>query len=560
MVETSTTTLLNASSSSSSSEHLTQLLHRQNHPNRPLLSLKDLSTHRSYDHSWPTFTESRRFTDRHTYASDASFVTVLQNHNKGVSYALLKAVGAVECKNVVRDNHIVLYGGALVDIVLKREEEIADWDLRLIGPDYCDSEEKCVQVAQKFVQDVFQELAKENERIAILNARATEAQRAVEETFDVSKVTTSRFQSTVTITVPGRWSASLGQILPTTLQLTFAPYSNVRELFGNSLPHCTRIALLNDAVVLDELAHYCLESVCVILRPDDLCHTSVGVATKEEEEVDDRENPSSSMDDETLSAPSLAYEVNRFIKYFYKGFDIVVPGLDMTTIPRRLLKFDQTEVLDLPFLTVYFNKVDENKIMVSSLVVPEKELDETSGKDSCTGHQGRGGYGSMSPRAPIHVGSSAHHNIQCLIRGDLGRFHYVAEGERTETIFDTCPLLTSRMIGKAYEMVEGRLSTNIDVQLILDYFGCGVSPSEVLTKLVLDRIQTKPRTFQIRKTHLTDLITREKEALLERVEELPQVLKEQGRDTLLHRSRSAVSTPDQVRVALLGSYAKRRFF
>jgi hypothetical protein len=45
--------------------------------------------------------------------------------------------------------------GALVDLVLRRERLMKDWDLRLIGPPFINSEEDCVHAAKDFVDKVF---------------------------------------------------------------------------------------------------------------------------------------------------------------------------------------------------------------------------------------------------------------------------------------------------------------------------------------------------------------------------------------------------------------------
>ena len=121
------------------SEVLHSILSSQN---KTYHSLKNLTSYRSWDFSWPTITKPHRFTERNTYATDTAFFTTLQNHNSGLSFDLLTAVGAFD-----EVNDVVLYGGALVDIVRNRDWEIRDFDFRLVGEQYVGSPDKCIEAA-----------------------------------------------------------------------------------------------------------------------------------------------------------------------------------------------------------------------------------------------------------------------------------------------------------------------------------------------------------------------------------------------------------------------------
>ena len=212
--------------------------------NPPYYSLSDLRTFRAWDFSWPTLTRPRRFTGRHNYASDAAFFNTIQNHNHGVSHDLLNAVGAFDY-----DNEVVLHGGALTDLVTQREDEIKDWDLRLVGEKYVDSNEACVEAAKQFVDKVYSWIRHENDRIQT-RIQIKDSKYKNDEPFDFQKVITSRSKSTLTIVVPGRRSTA-GWIQETVLQFTFAPYKTVHELLEHSTPHCTRLAVKDYKVILD---------------------------------------------------------------------------------------------------------------------------------------------------------------------------------------------------------------------------------------------------------------------------------------------------------------------
>lgn len=146
-------------------------------------SLSDIRSYRSWDFSWPTITKPHRFTPRHTYASDRAFFATIQANNYGLPFDLLTAVGAFD-----EVNSVVLYGGALVDIVTKRDESIRDWDLRLIGEEYVQSPEKCIKAAKQFTRNVFTYLKKENERIQIANQENKRKRELQEPLFDIQEV------------------------------------------------------------------------------------------------------------------------------------------------------------------------------------------------------------------------------------------------------------------------------------------------------------------------------------------------------------------------------------
>lgn len=49
--------------------------------------------------------------------------------------------------------------------------------------------------------------------------------------------------------------------------------------------------------------------------------------------------------------------MRRLVDYFDKGFDLILPDLDMAALPTRNLEFDTQEVLDLPNMLVYYNRL-----------------------------------------------------------------------------------------------------------------------------------------------------------------------------------------------------------
>jgi len=502
-----------------------------------LHTLSDLRTFRAWDFSWPTLTKPRRFTGRHSYASDEAFFSTIENHNHGVSHGLLQAVGAFK-----ENNSVVLYGGALVDIVTKREDSIKDWDLRLVGEEYVESPEKCVQAAKQFVADVFTWIRSENERIQIKNQerkQSAEGGNYTEEPLlDIQQVKTSRSKSTVTMVIPKKWNHN-SHIKETVLQFTYAPYKTIQDLFAHSTPHCTRLAVKDKAVSLDSSAKYCLESLCVVLDARVYQHFDCSEEAKKPD----------------VQSRSFREEMKRACKYFnVKGFDIVLPELDIKKLPDRNLKFNLQEALDLPELTIIYSRVDGNKVMADRVVPSDHGGTSERTNDA---YDGEG--------ASYNVGESIHHNIRCLVANVYDRFQFVTEGEVTEPVFDYAPLLTIRMIDKSYETVGASLSSGIiEVNKVIQYFSA-TPPAQVFEKLLVSPINdtatergTLPEPFKFDKEVLGELVSKEKKAISAKLKTVRTMMQDAGLDKLVvDFPETPVSSKDEVLKALYGDYMLR---
>lgn len=489
-----------------------------------LVSLSDIRSFRAWDFSCPTFTKPHRFTARHTYTSDKALFSAIEAHNGGLSNALLKAVGVLK-----EDNSVVLYGGALVDLVLKRDAQINDWDLRLIGPEFVGSEEKCVKAAKQFVDSIFSCLKEDNNKIQMSNQKRQQDGKAQADLFDLNAVRVSRSKSTITVIVPPR-----GILRQTVLQLTYSPYTTIEDLFRHSRPHCSRIAIHRGKVVLDQAARYCLESLCVVIDTNGLLHCRDG-------------------DEGADHARALVTEVQRTIKYFdSKGFDIILPDLDMAKVPRRNLKFDIAEALDLPCMTAVYDDVEGNKIMVRHLC-----LSDSKNGESVLEHQGYSGGPDINP------GEIIHHNIRCLVADVYDQFQFATEGEQVAPIFDFCPTLTPRMIDKSFETVkDGIHGDSLEINKVIKYFSA-THPAEVFRKLLMEPIQSMKKKSPndscllhgVDEAVLDELIAKEIDAILEKVLTLRNTMVTQGFDKLLVDFPQDVSRAEDIHKALYGDYA-----
>jgi hypothetical protein len=175
-----------------------------------MYSITDVGTERLWDYSLPTLTKPSRFTERQNFASNHSFMEVLRTEViEGVPYEILKRVGAFKTKN-----DVVLFGGSLLDIILKRQRTINDFDLHLVGEEFLDDETKCLEKAKAFVSTIFDFLKEENEKIE--RAKTYRPHRGSCNPVQTNDVTASRRRSTVTINIP-----SYGSVKAMCFQRTF---------------------------------------------------------------------------------------------------------------------------------------------------------------------------------------------------------------------------------------------------------------------------------------------------------------------------------------------------
>jgi hypothetical protein len=184
-----------------------------------LFSLKDIGAVRAWDFSrLPTLTRPHRFTQRNSYQSDKPFFDNLAEHNNGLTYKILSAVGAFGEGD---QNDVVMSGDALVDMVLKRSMYIRDFDLRLVGDKYIQDDEACVSRAKKFAQAVVDAIKEKNEKIKAASIENDD--RAKPEVFDLSRLRISRTKSTITVVVPAANRVRGVRYNETRIQFSFAP-------------------------------------------------------------------------------------------------------------------------------------------------------------------------------------------------------------------------------------------------------------------------------------------------------------------------------------------------
>ena len=334
-----------------------------------------------------------------------------------------------------------------------------------------------------------------------------------------------------------------GDMKECVFQLTFAPVNSVKDMLANCQPHCTRLAIKDGTVVLDQMARFCLESTCNILDTSTLVNYS----------RDDVEKEDGGEEKYANSGRTVTSQIARFIKYYQdKGFDIILPELDIKTAPQRNLEYDVNEVLVLPSMIIVYDEIKGNTLMASKLSLPKKLRGVVAGTVPI------GEYDS----SPLeNVGEAIHFNIRCLVNGVYDSFKYVAKGERYEHVFDFVPLLTPRMLNKSYETVTDSLREgSIPINRLTGYFST-TPPDQVIEKLIAEPLRNEvchdgklPKTFTLDEELLKELVNKEIATLLVKIEGLREAMKSKGLDKLVTQYPRNVSTADELYDALYGAH------
>ena len=181
----------------------------------------------------------------------------------------------------------------------------------------------------------------------------------------------------------------------------------------------------------------------------------------------------------------------RLERYFEKGFDIVLPQLDVGKLPSRLLKFGLSEVFETPCITVSYSSVHKNKVSVSSFhnvealppnmgSVPADDgvlpADGGSGGVPSDDDGLLGGYEGGQPAGHRHGAYGSVHapdehsilydNIKSLVRAtvqpegtDVGEIYFTlyGEGDFVQSCLNAWPSLTSRQVENVLLSISAKL-------------------------------------------------------------------------------------------------------
>lgn len=394
-----------------------------------LFKLEDVAPVRLWDYAVPTVVMQGRFTNRVPWTDSASFTDKF--------FSLYPALKGINMSN------LAIAGGAVIDLLLERTPK--DIDIFVITErdlDPAAASDFAKKRIQTFVREIYDSLEKKNNFL-----KETEAKKQLTnpnfkigrgEFVDTNRFAVQRFRNVYTVKVPN---------VSVPLQLIATPYPSLNKLFSRVDLQCTAVAYYNNEVLFSELGKFCFENLAVVI-------------------------------DNVYKNTS---QIKRLVKYFNKGFDIILPELDTSKIRTHNFKFDLSEMLDLPFVDIIIQGLHGNKVEATSLS-PSKRCAEEDGEDEPQ---------AMYPSSqPTSGGIGIHKNISSLIHDRWQDFVYEGQGPSYKNAFLDRPLLTERMILNTYKTVEAKVYTKGALKLnSLEKFFTIKKLSTIVNELLLDYIR-----------------------------------------------------------------------
>ncbi|XWV26369.1 hypothetical protein QJ857_gp0704 [Tupanvirus soda lake] len=194
---------------------------------------------------------------------------------------------------------------------------------------------------------------------------------------------------------------------------------------------------------------------------------------------------------------STTYEY-RLKKYFDRGFNIVLPKLNISELRTAYFKYNKMEICELPYFTFGYTKIIGNKIIVKEFFNQYKNSSDYD----------------LEPMNPINVYyQSLKINIINLIN-DVDYFYYVSShiDEENVDILNKPPRLTKGNIITFYDDIREKISKkHIDVSLIKTFIT--IEKVETIVSTMFDKnIDTKK--------YFDELIEKQKSWALSKLDKL----------------------------------------
>lgn len=194
---------------------------------------------------------------------------------------------------------------------------------------------------------------------------------------------------------------------------------------------------------------------------------------------------------------STTYE-QRLKKYFERGFNIVLPKMDISKLRINYHKYNLVEVCEMPYMTFGYSNIIGNKIIVEDFY----------GK-----HKHNSDYEKDSTEMSNAYGHSLTININSLLSGS-DYFYYISSSidESNIDILTKPPRLNKGQIVDFYDNIRRKISKNkLNINLLKKYITIE-SINDVLNNLVDKKIDTND--------YLNKLIEKQKIFVIERFEKM----------------------------------------
>lgn len=203
---------------------------------------------------------------------------------------------------------------------------------------------------------------------------------------------------------------------------------------------------------------------------------------------------------------STTYEY-RIQKYFRRGFELVLPELNIASLPTEYHKYKVAEVCEFPFLPFSYTAITGNKIVLSNfLQVPKVDGDLVNNADGDSVSTSDYNLANIDEYQLMYL------NLYGLIHGaNLEKMYYFSKYPSFD-ILSKPPFLSVKSIMYFYETARKEIVSNghFNFGLIKKYFTI-VGVEEVLKNTILDPKGTE----ETRKAYLDSIFKQQAEAVIQ---------------------------------------------
>ncbi|KAF0698789.1 Aste57867_10612 [Aphanomyces stellatus] len=397
-----------------------------------LFTLADISAVRNWDYSLPTLTKSNRFTERKPWTSSSSFQAAFDE-----TYPFLKDI---------KLDHLALVGGTVLGFLTGCHSS-KDLDLYVVTdqPNLADAAAFGHDRVQQFIHDVYTFMSTSNDALRKLQGEKQktkpEFKVASDKFYQLDRFRVRRVRNVYTVEVPQLHTHALRAIhLCTTPHATLPHLLQRADIMG--------IAYYEGDVHFTELAKFCFENLCFVV------------------------------DGSLATSPTY---IDRVIKYFDRGFDVILPALAIANVRTANFEYNLSEVIALPQLLIVVNQVKGNK--VSALTLRKPPSAATTDATSLEIVQPK----NMTPDAV------ALHNIACLVHNTLDGLIVDGDGPLYANSFRPRPYIPEHLLVKTYETVRASVYTadrHLSLRQLAKYFTVD-KPSAMFHRLVLAYVASR---------------------------------------------------------------------
>jgi len=231
------------------------------------------------------------------------------------------------------------------------------------------------------------------------------------------------------------------------------------------------------------------------------------------------QNGKSDLENMSITLRSGRYPTtNRLSKYFNKGFDIILPELDVAKLPKRYLEIGLLEAIQTPSFGFAYSAVKGNKIDLNKFITVDRDLDDLKSElkkleERLAGSGGR--YNEATSNLEIDSRSILYGNIRTLsrvcqqrteastaidveaspsadpeegnqgdkVKGEEWNFAVFAEGDSVANVLNPWPDITDRQVKNIYAGICASIYDKNAKKLDFHTYDCYVTVEPITSVL-----------------------------------------------------------------------------